>query len=351
VIDLRTAFPRAWAKQSGWLLWLLPLSLLYALVTGLQRTLYRLNIKKAYKSPVPVMVIGNITVGGSGKTPLLIELVRYLTQEQNLNIGVISRGYGGNQAMFPHLVQANDLAKDVGDEPLLIVQKTGVVLAVGANRQAAIELLLADAEQKGRPLNLILSDDGLQHLALGRQLEWIVLDVDRGLGSGWLLPVGFLRESSDRLETATVIEHGQAKSEGRSSPYRMHLVSGELEPLSLNESLSDHQVLPPLPPQRVHAVAGIGNPSRFFNSLRDLGFEVIEHPFADHHPYQVSDVQFNDDLPIITTAKDAQRLQGLIHSNVWILPVEASLSPECYSLLYTQLAELGVLTERRQTRR
>ncbi|MDE2419920.1 MAG: tetraacyldisaccharide 4'-kinase [Gammaproteobacteria bacterium] len=346
-MDLRTAFPRAWAKQSGWLLWLLPLSLLYALVTGLQRTLYRLNIKKTYESPVPVMVIGNITVGGSGKTPLLIELVRYLTHEQNLNVGVISRGYGGNQAMFPHIVQASDLAKDVGDEPLLIVQQTGVALAVGANRQAAIELLLADAEKKGRSLDLILSDDGLQHLALGRHLEWIVLDVDRGLGSGWLLPVGFLRESADRLETATVIEHGQARNEGQDSPYRMHLVSGELEPLSV----ADRHVLPPLPPQQVHAVAGIGNPSRFFNSLRDLGFEVIEHPFADHHPYQVSDVQFNDDLPIITTAKDAPRLQGLIHSNVWILPVEAYLSPECYSLLYTQLAELGVLKERRQTHR
>lgn len=347
MIDLRTAFPRAWAKQSGWLLWLLPLSLLYAVVTGLQRTLYRLKIKKAYQSPVPVMIIGNITVGGSGKTPLLIELVRYLTQEQHLNVGVISRGYGGNQAMFPHIVQANDLAKDVGDEPLLIVQKTGVVLAVGANRQAAIESLLADAAQKGRPLDLILSDDGLQHLALGRNLEWIVLDVDRGLGSGWLLPVGFLRESSERLETATVIEHGQVKHEGEGSPYRMHLVSGDLEPLSL---IADYQS-PPQPPQRVHAVAGIGNPSRFFNSLRDLGFDVIEHAFADHHPYQASDIQFNDDLPIITTAKDAQRLQGLADSNVWILPVKASLSPECYSLLYKQLAELGVLTERRQTHR
>ena len=347
MIDLRTAFPRAWAKQSGWLLWLLPLSLIYALVTGLQRTLYRWNIKKAYQSPVPVMVIGNITVGGSGKTPLLIELVRYLTQEQHLNICVISRGYGGNQAIFPHIVQASDLAKDVGDEPLLIVQSTGVALAVGANRQAAIELLLADAAKKEQPLDLILSDDGLQHLALGRQLEWIVLDVDRGLGSGWLLPVGFLRESVDRLETATVIEHGQVKHEVESSPYRMHLVSGDLEPLTL---ISGRQSSPQ-PPQRVHAVAGIGNPLRFFNSLRDLGFDVIEHAFADHHPYQISDVQFNDELPIITTAKDAQRLQGLIDSNVWILPVKASLSPECYSLLYKQLAELGVLTERRQTHR
>jgi tetraacyldisaccharide 4'-kinase len=358
VIDLRTALPRAWAKQSGWLIWLLPLSLLYAAVTSLQRTLYRWNIKKSYTSPVPVMVIGNITVGGSGKTPLLIELVRYLTEEQHLNVGVISRGYGGDQSKFPHLVQADDLAIEVGDEPLLIVQKTGVALAVGANRQAAIESLLADAAAKGHSLDIILSDDGLQHLALDRQLEWIVLDVDRGLGSGWLLPAGFLRESTDRLDTATVIEHGQAQINEVVSPYRMHLIAGDLEALSLvsssslAESLrSDHPFSPPQPPQRVHAVAGIGNPARFFNSLRDLGFEVIEHPFADHHPYQISDVQFEDDLPIITTAKDAQRLQGLIQSNVWVLPVEAFLTPECYALLYKQLSELGVLSERRQTNR
>jgi tetraacyldisaccharide 4'-kinase len=348
VIDLRTALPKAWAKQSGWLFWLLPLSLLYALVTNLQRTLYRWNIKKAYISPVPVMVIGNITVGGSGKTPLLIELVRYLTEEQHLKVGVISRGYGGDQTKFPQLVQANDLAINVGDEPLLIVQKTGVPLVVGANRQAAIEMLLLDAEKKSQILDLILSDDGLQHLALGRQLEWIVLDVDRGLGSGWLLPAGFLRESPDRLETATVIQHGQEKIDEVNSPYRMHLVAGDLEPLSSNVQ---HQLLPPQSPQRVHAVAGIGNPARFFNSLCELGFDVIEHPFADHHPYKAADVQFDDDLPIITTAKDAQRLQGLIQSNVWVLPVEAALTSECYSLLYQQLFELGVLNERRQTNR
>jgi tetraacyldisaccharide 4'-kinase len=295
VIDLRTALPRAWAKQSGWLVWLLPLSLLYAWITCLQRTLYRFNIKKAYTSPVPVMVIGNITVGGSGKTPLLIELVRYLMEEQHLNVGVISRGYGGNQSMFPHLVQANDMAKDVGDEPLLIVQKTGVTLAVGANRQDAIESLLLDATAKGKPLDIILSDDGLQHLALNRQLEWIVLDVDRGLGSGWLLPAGFLRESPERLETTTVIEHGQEQMDDDLSPYRMHLVAGDLEPLNL----TSNQFLAPQSPQQVHAVAGIGNPSRFFTSLRDLGFDVIEHPFADHHSYQIADIQFNDDLPIM----------------------------------------------------
>jgi tetraacyldisaccharide 4'-kinase len=343
VIDLKTALPRAWARQSPWLICLLPLSVLYGLLTGLQRMLYGLKIKKTYQSPVPVMVIGNITVGGSGKTPLLIELVRYLTEEQHLNVGVISRGYGGDQRLFPRIVDAADLAKDVGDEPLLIVQKTGVSLAVSANRQAAIECLLADAAQKKRPLDIILSDDGLQHWALGRQLEWIVFDVDRGLGSGWLLPAGYLRESADRLKTATVIEHGNHTSTNQTrAPYTMHLIPSELEPL-----VSSASHLPPRPSQRVHAVAGIGNPARFFQSLRHLGFDVIEHAFADHHPYQASDVQFKDDFPIITTAKDAQRLIGLIERNAWVLPVQAALSDECYTLLNQQLLDLGVVTVNR----
>lgn len=347
MIDLRTALPKAWAQQSSWLLWLLPLSALYRIVTGLQRTLYRLNYKKTYQSPVPVMVIGNITVGGSGKTPLLIELVRYLTEEQKLNVGVISRGYGGDETIFPHIVQPDDSAGSVGDEPLLIVQQTGVALSVGSNRQASIECLIAHAESINKPLDIILSDDGLQHLAMGRQLEWIVVDTDRGFGNGFLLPAGFLREQPERLETATVIEHG---TKGTSeSLYQMHLVADELEPLS--PLAFHHQIRAPQPPQRVHAVAGIGNPSRFFNSLRSLGYDVIEHPFADHHPYQPNDVKFDDDLPIITTAKDAQRLHGLISFNVWVLPVKAELTPECYALLYRQLSDIGVLSERRQSRR
>ncbi len=347
-MSLRTALPRAWAEQSSWLILLLPLSFLYALITAIQRLAYRLNFKTAYQSPVPVMVIGNITVGGSGKTPLLIELVRYLRDEQKLQVGVISRGYGGDVTTFPRMVRIDDRAQVVGDEPLLIVQQTGVAMAVGANRQATIECLLADAAKRGVTLDIILSDDGLQHLAMGRHLEWIVLDTDRGTGRGWLLPAGFLREGIERLEAATVIEHGSRPVHGAGfvqSPYQMRLVAGELTPL-----VSGKDLTPPQSPQRVHAVAGIGNPARFFNSLRQLGFEVIEHPFADHHPFVASDVSFGDGLPVITTAKDAQRLQGLIEQ-AWILPVNAWLSNECYTLLYHQLTEIGVLEDRRHARR
>ncbi|MFA9204580.1 MAG: tetraacyldisaccharide 4'-kinase, partial [Flavobacteriales bacterium] len=190
--DIKQWLPAAWQRQAWWLVLLLPLSGLYALVTSLLRLSYRLGVQQAYRAPVPVMVIGNITVGGSGKTPLIIHLVQYLRQQHQLNVGVISRGYGAkdhgakdhgakDQAGFPKLVDAWSTPDQVGDEPVLIVQQTGVPMAVAPNRQAAIECLLASHPE----IELILSDDGLQHFAMARDIEWIVLDAARGLGSGW----------------------------------------------------------------------------------------------------------------------------------------------------------------------
>ncbi|MEY2863463.1 MAG: hypothetical protein RLY58_1170 [Pseudomonadota bacterium] len=324
-MDLKQALPRAWARHAPWLAVLLPLSALYAVVTATQRLCYRVGFKRVYRAPVPVMVIGNITVGGSGKTPLIIHLVEYLRSTYGLRVGVISRGYGG-VGPFPRLVRTDDLPHVVGDEPVLIVQQTGVALAVGPNRQAAIECLLAAG-----PLDLILSDDGLQHLALARDLEWIVLDTRRGLGNGWLLPAGPLRESAARLTHATVLAHGSSDV-----PLHMHLQVGALLPLG------QPQVDPPYAGQRVHAVAGIGDPQRFFDTVRQLGFDPIMHPFADHHAYTVHELQFGDDLPILTTGKDAVKLAALGVSG-WIVPVHAQLSAACYPVLAQQLRALGVL--------
>lgn len=187
----------AWQKQSSWLIIFRPLSCLYRAVFLWQKSQ---KTKTAYRAPVPVMIIGNITVGGSGKTPLMIELVKYLQQRQ-VKVAVISRGYGG-QGKFPALVTNQSLASQVGDEPKLIVQSTQVPMAVGANRQQAIELLL-----KNYQIDLILSDDGLQHFALQRDIEWVVIDSVRGFGNQRLLPEGFLREPLSRLEQVTVIEH------------------------------------------------------------------------------------------------------------------------------------------------
>ena len=333
-MQLNKLFPAAWSKQAGWLNLLKPLSALYGTITRFRQYLYQQDILKSYRAPVPVMVIGNITVGGSGKTPLIIELVKFL-QYFGLNVAVISRGYGG-AGPFPCLVDDDDLPSVVGDEPLLIVQETGVLMAVGANRQAAIELIL----QHTKP-DLILSDDGLQHLALQRDLEWIVLDVDRGLGNGQLLPTGFLRESINRLDTATVIEHGKAAT----SLLSMQLKAQQLINLNnRNQEVLDLQAMLKAP---IHAVAGIGVPERFFNSLRDAGFEqIIEHNFVDHHDYQPADLDFGDELPIIITSKDAVKIRQfsdlLNEKDIWIFPVQAQLSTPCYELLLEQLKDLGI---------
>ncbi len=344
--DIKQWLPAAWQRQAWWLVLLLPLSGLYALVTSLLRLSYRLGWQQAYRAPVPVMVIGNITVGGSGKTPLIIHLVQYLRQQHQLNVGVISRGYGAkdhgakdhgakdhgakDQAGFPKLVDAWSTPDQVGDEPVLIVQQTGVPMAVAPNRQAAIECLLASHPE----IELILSDDGLQHLAMARDIEWIVLDAARGLGSGWLLPAGALRESATRLQSSTVLMHGQTDAE-----LQMQLMARPLQPLN---PMQQHDQARPVAGDRVHAVAGIGHPQRFFQQLRELGFIVIEHAFADHHDYQVSDVEFADQLPLITTGKDAVKLFGLGVLG-WVLPVEARLSMACYQLLTQQLSDVGLL--------
>jgi tetraacyldisaccharide 4'-kinase len=328
-MNLKTIFPQAWAQQSAWLYLLLPFSWLYAAISTLKVLLHQRNILKSYRAPVPVMVIGNITVGGSGKTPLIIELVNFLQQACGLKVGVISRGYGG-EGPFPQLVVADSFTQYVGDEPVLIVSATQAAMAVGPNRQQAIELLL-----QNHHLDIILSDDGLQHLALQRDLEWIVVDIERGFGNQQLLPTGFLREPIQRLETATVIEHGKASQ----SSLNMHLFASELEPLIKTDQQQKIQS------QTVHAVAGIGYPKRFFDSLRQLGFEVIEHEFEDHHAYTPVDLDFDDDLSIITTAKDAVKFKdfaNFIEKDIWVLPVQAKLSMACYQLLHQQLTALGL---------
>ena len=334
-MGLAQRIQEAWNKQSQWLVLLRPLSCLYGCGFQLNKQLYLSGLKKVYQAPVPVMVIGNITVGGSGKTPLLIQLVKYLQQHQ-VRVGVISRGYGGT-GPFPALVLPDSPANVVGDEPCLIVQNTHVPMAVGSNRQQAIELLL-----KHHQLDLIISDDGLQHWALARQLEWIVLDNNRGLGNQKLLPEGFLREPVSRLQNSTVIEHSAQPT----SKMHMHLQVGE--PYLLNTNSDD---LPAFDlKQKFHVVVGIGYPKRFYDSLNSIGMTNIQaHEFADHYAYELSDLQFEDAAPIITTEKDAVKIKKLLQQHaaqlqreIWVLPVEAVLSTACYTTLEHQLQQLNI---------
>ncbi|WP_353173306.1 tetraacyldisaccharide 4'-kinase [Acinetobacter rudis] len=324
----------AWNRQAGWLKLLRPLSCLYRFGFLLNKQCYRWQLKKSYRAPVPVMVIGNITVGGSGKTPLLIQLVKHL-QHHQVKVAVISRGYGG-KGSFPARVTLDSHPDDVGDEPCLIVQSTAVAMAVGPNRQASIEMLLAEDQ-----FDLIICDDGLQHWALERQIEWIVLDQQRGLGNAKLLPEGYLREPVSRLQEGTVIEHAMQPSSELNmhlqvaQPYLLNPIEGQQESFQSNEYYN--------------VVVGIGYPQRFYNTLSSIGvtrFHCFE--FKDHHEYDIEDIHFDDQSPIITTEKDAVKLLPLLKQypdyqrQIWVVPVDAVLSDACYQHLAQQLAALNI---------
>lgn len=332
-MSLAQTIQTAWNNQEKWLIVLRPLSWLYRFAFLMNKAMYTYRLKKIYTAPIPVMVIGNITVGGSGKTPLLIQLVKYL-QSRGLSVGIISRGYGG-VGPFPALVHKESSPEIIGDEPALIVQSTGVAMAVGPNRQSSIELLLQNYS-----LDLIISDDGLQHWALDRQIEWIVLDQNRGLGNEKLLPEGYLREPKSRLQNSSVIVHSKQPQ----SLLNMHLQVGKPYLLG-SDNLSNQVDLK----QSYHAVVGIGFPQRFYQTLQNLGIEQFQaHEFPDHHEYKLSDLSFQNENAIITTEKDAVKLKEILIQHpefnipIWVVPVEAVLSSDCYDLLEQQLQQVGI---------
>ncbi|SPX84348.1 tetraacyldisaccharide 4'-kinase [Moraxella ovis] len=340
--NLELIITKAWQEKSPMLATLAPLSALYGVVGRVRKSLYDNDKLAKYHAPIPVMIIGNITVGGSGKTPLIIALVKYL-QGKGVNVGVISRGYGRADSR-PALVREGSTPKEVGDEPCLIVQSTNVPMAVGANRGGAIEILLENYPN----LQLIISDDGLQHYALHRDVEWIVVDGVRGFGNDKLFPQGFLREPLDRLNGATVIYHDSRAEKYDNNALLMHLAPNNPMPLLGNDKSVNDKTLPP---QKVYGVSGIGYPARFFKTLTDLGFDVVERSFGDHHDFSLDDLIDLTDLPIITTSKDAVKLRELanthpdhtIFDNIWVLPVQAVLSESVYGEVDRVLGVLGVV--------
>jgi len=364
-MSIETTITRAWQRRAIWLWLLLPISWLYGLITILRRNAYKSGLLSSYRAPVPVMVIGNITVGGSGKTPLIIALVSYL-QRQGIKVGVISRGYGGDTSQMPAVVSATSLPSVVGDEPCLIVHTTGVAMAVCPNRQQAIAALL-DAQPD---LQLIIADDGLQHYALKRDIEWIVVDAARGFGNEQLLPTGFLREPMSLLQGADVIYHEKpvidsaydnksGEKARRAERLTMHLQADTLQRLWNPQSdtpQADNAI--PVSNSRVHAVSGIGYPQRFFNTLKSLGFDVVGHPYPDHYDFSLAELLQYSDYPIVVTSKDAVKIKALLSeyttdqvlnaeyaeliNRLWVLPVTAVLSDNCYDNLNQQLKALGV---------
>jgi tetraacyldisaccharide 4'-kinase len=301
---------RFWYRRGAiaWLLW--PVSLLFGVLVFLRRFLYFIRILKSRHPGIPVIVVGNVTVGGSGKTPLVLWTAEFL-KAKGFSPAIVSRGYGGS-SQTPRAATIADDAAGVGDEPILLSRRSGCPVWVGADRLAVI----AAMRSANPDVNLVILDDGLQHYRLRRDLEIAVVDA-RGLGNGFLLPAGPLREPAWRLRTVdAVVANGLSRKED----FSMVLVGDTLHRMTDSR---DRQPLKAFAGQKVHAVAGIGDPKRFFLQLGAAGVKVQPHPFPDHHAFKPRDLEFGDDLPVLMTEKDAVKLRSAARPNWWVLPVTA----------------------------
>ncbi|MES9900169.1 MAG: tetraacyldisaccharide 4'-kinase [Sedimenticola sp.] len=302
-----------WYSRNGTALLLLPLSWIFCLISWLRRLAYRLRLLPVHKSPVPVIVVGNITVGGTGKTPLVIWLADHLRQ-QGFRPGIVSRGYGGNAESWPQTVESDSDPSLVGDEPVMIAHRTGCPMWVGPDRPAVARALLQATD-----CDIIISDDGLQHYALGRDIEIAVVDGKRLLGNGFCLPAGPLRESEARLDKVDilVVNDGEWRD-----GHQMTLEGGRMINLKDPSLTSD---LAAFSGYEVHGIAGIGHPRRFFDTLRRYGLKVIEHPFDDHHQYSAQEITPGDELSVVMTEKDAVKCGAFAQEHHWYLEVDAKL--------------------------
>ena len=320
---------RIWSGESPLWRLLLPLSWLYGLVSGAIRLMYRLGLKRAWRAPVPVVVVGNLTAGGNGKTPVVIWLVEQL-QKRGIRAGVVSRGYGGKAMHYPLLLTADTTTAEAGDEPVLIYQRTGVPVAVSPMRSDAVQALLA-----GHAVDIIITDDGLQHYALARDKEIVVIDGVRRFGNGWWLPAGPMRERASRLQSvdAVIVNGGQAKP----GEIPMHLQPG----MAVNLLTGERKAVEQLP--ALVAMAGIGHPPRFFATLEQCGARLEKRvPLADHQALVEGQV---DALTVpgqslIMTEKDAVKCRAFAKENWWYLPVDAELSGEQPEHLLKELIAL-----------
>lgn len=304
---------------------LLPLSWVFRLIVWVRREFYRKGWRGTQRVPVPVIVVGNISVGGAGKTPLAIWLVHYLRAHGGYKPGVISRGYGGRAHLWPQPVRRDSDTRVVGDEAVLIVRHTGCPMAVAPDRALAARALLEHYD-----CDVIIADDGLQHYALGRDIEIAVIDSVRRCGNGYFLPAGPLREAKSRLqEVDFIVAHGLAGQ----GEWSMRLTLGAV--CNLNDaSVCD---IGAFRGQTVHAVAGIGHPRRFFEQLKGAGLTVIEHAFPDHHAYRKKDFSFDDGKPVLMTEKDAVKCRPAPGANYWYVRAQAQVDERFGALVVERL--------------
>jgi len=312
---------RHWTSRGAlaWLLW--PASLLFGLVVFSRRLFFRLRLFKSHAAGIPVIVVGNLTAGGSGKTPLVLRIVEIL-KEQGWKPGIVSRGYlgaaraAGGSARGPAAATIASDPAEVGDEPVLLARRSGCPVWVAPDRVAACRVL----RRENPECDVIVADDGLQHYALRRDIEICVVD-GRAFGNGFLQPAGPLREPRSRLRSVdAVVVHGAKGLQG-------HAMTLEGDQLVRFTDARDVRAAKSFAGQRVHAVAGIGDPKRFFLQLARFGIKLVPHPFPDHHPLRAEDFAFGDSDPVVMTEKDAVKCKRFAQAHFWVFPVRASLDP------------------------
>jgi len=306
---------------------LYPLSLIFCALAGLRRLLYKYHLLSSYRSPVPIIVAGNISVGGNGKTPLVMHLVESL-KAKGFHPGVVSRGYGAkNKALKKYQQILVDISKEAqlfGDEPWMIAARTGIPVVIGTKRSQAVQYLL-----ENHTCDIVISDDGMQHYAMQRDYEICVIDAKYLFGNQYCLPAGPLREKVARLKEVDLLVYNGLDNK----PLELYADKSCIMQLKFQSmvALNDRtkqKNIETLSGDSVHAIAGIGQPSRFFQQLKQYNIHVIEHSFDDHHEYVLDELTFSDKLPVIMTEKDAVKCQKFNLENTWYIPVTAELTED-----------------------
>jgi tetraacyldisaccharide 4'-kinase len=326
--DIKKRVLQYWYSAPSFLTYLLwPLSVIYISISNLRKYYLLHKLPKKIDFEVPVIVVGNITVGGTGKTPFVIWLSKFL-QEHGYRPGIVSRGYGGKSLNYPLAVTSLSNPQEVGDEAVLLASRAACPVAIDPDRVGAVKFLL-----KNHECNIIISDDGLQHYRLSRDIEIAIIDGERGFGNGFCLPAGPLREPITRLNTVDFIVINSNSNDSFdfsnfniTNKYTMKLIPGKIYNISSIELEveSEHFLGEPL-----HAVAGIGNPERFFEQLRSLGLTIWPHSFSDHHRFIEKEFSFiSIEAKVIMTEKDAVKCAQFADYRYWCLPVSAECDPE-----------------------
>jgi tetraacyldisaccharide 4'-kinase len=311
---------RVWYERSPLALFLLlsPLSLVFAMLSAGRRMGYRVGWLRSIRVSRPVVVVGNISVGGTGKTPLVVWIAQFL-QSQGLRVGIVTRGYGAAESSWPQDVGPDSVAHAVGDEAVLLASRTSSIVVAGPDRVAAAQRAIARGAQ------IVVLDDGLQHYRLSRDAEIAVIDAQRGAGNGWLLPAGPLRESMARLKSVDLVVKTQRVGAESFADDRAITAHHELAE-AINVITREVRPLAAFSSGSVHAIAAIGNPDAFFGMLRQRGLTVDARPLADHQQLTTADIAFPDDGPVLMTEKDAVKCRSIASQRHWAVRLSVRFS-------------------------